>query len=141
MKKLFFLVPVLWLIFLSGCGITSPIAPVVETGTIVTTVVDCQSDITCIQPLFLTCTPATFTPPFSASSTINVEIIWKTDDICDYKMTRSIQGMLVHKECKMPMTVINADRALYLFWWDKDPANLAIVQAQWQLDAQYCVEI
>lgn len=151
MKRLLLILPVIGLILLSGCGTssTTPAAetgtttPVVQTGTtiVTTTVVDCHSDVNCIQPLFLACTPATFTPPFSASSSLQLEIIGKTNDICDYKMTRSIQGMLVHKECKMPMSLINTDRAIYLFSKTMDPAELAIDQAQQGLDTQYCIQI
>jgi hypothetical protein len=55
-------------------------------------------------------------------------------------MTRSIQGMLVPKECKMPMALITMDRANYLFLPDKDPVQLAVAQAQLELDNQYCVQ-
>jgi hypothetical protein len=140
MKKLLVMFPMVGILFFYGCTTPSP-APVVETGTVTTTAVDCQSDLTCIQPLFLACAPATFTPPFTVSSTINLEIIGKVNDICNYKMTRSVQGFLVHKECKVPMSLINTDRAIYLFAKPMDPAELAIDQAQQDVDAQYCVEI
>jgi hypothetical protein len=48
--------------------------------------------------------------------------------------------MLVSKECKMPMSLINIDRANYLFLSDKDPAQLAVAQAQLGLDNQYCTQ-
>jgi hypothetical protein len=139
MKRLFIFLPLVGLIFLSGCGTTSTV-PVVETGTVTTTIIDCQNDINCIQKNFLACTSATFTPPFSASSSLNLEIVWETNDICDYKITRSIQGMLVSKECKMPMTLITIDRANYLFLSDKDPMQLAVAPTQSALDTQYCTE-
>ena len=113
MKKLF-LLPLLGLIFLFGCG-TSSTAPAVQTTTNVTTKVDCKSDMNCFQKNFIACEPTTFTMPFTADSSFNIEVIGETDKICDYKLTISNQGKNTGTECKLPMALMNADRAGHLF--------------------------
>jgi len=140
MKKSLLLFPIVGLLFLCGC--TPSVVPSIQpmTGNVTTTaaIVDCASDENCIQTNFVTCTAATFTPTFSASAAINIAIIGETNKICDYNVTKSIQGMLVNSRCLLPIEFMTAERIAYILSANNIPgADIHDTQQQ-QLDAQYC---
>lgn len=139
MKKVCTMLPFLGLVFLLGCG-TKSVAPVAQTTTTTPTVVDCKSDMNCLQKNFIACTPVTFTFPLTADSNLNFDVIGETDKICDYKVTivNTKQGSSAGTECKLPMALMNADRAGHLFWVEKAPGKEALAQTQQELDTQYC---
>lgn len=140
MKKSVFLLPLAGIVFLCGCGTPSVVPPVQAlTGTTTTaTIIDCGSDETCIQTNFVTCTAATFTPPFTAGTAINIVIIGETNKICNYTVTKSIQGMLVNSQCLLPIQFMTADRIAYILSANNIPGADIQDPAQQQLDAQYC---
>jgi hypothetical protein len=142
MKKLLFLLPLTGLIFLCGCE--TSVAPSIQpiTGNTITTaaIIDCTSDETCIQTNFITCAAATFTPPFSASVAINIAIIGETNKICDYNVTKSIQGMLVNSRCLLPIEFMTAERIAYILSANNIPGADIQDPQQLQLDNHYCTQ-
>lgn len=96
----------------------------------------------CFQKNFLACAPTTFTLPFTADSSFNIQVIGETDKTCDYKLTiiDTKQGKSTGMECKLPMDLMNADRAGHLFWSEKVPGKETIAQTQQQLDTLYCTQ-
>jgi len=143
MKKLLFLLPLIGIIFLCGCG-TPSVTPSIQTTTDNTTttaaIVDCASDENCIQTNFITCAAATFTPPFSASEAINIAIMGETNKICDYNVTKSIQGMLVNSRCLLPIEFMTADRIAYILSANNIPGADIQDSEQQQLDNHYCTQ-
>ena len=141
MKKLLFLFPLIGIIFLCGCGNPSG-APSIQpmTGNAITTpvIINCASDENCIQTNFVTCTAATFTPPFSASAAINITIVGETNKICNYAVTKSLQGMLVNSHCLLPIEFMTTDRIAYILSANNIPGADIHDAHQQQLDAQYC---
>ncbi len=143
MKKLLLLLPLTGLIFLYGCGtqsVTISIQPMTGNTTTTAAIVDCASDENCIQKNFMTCSAATFTPPFSASAAINIAIIGETNKICDYNVTKSIQGMLVNSRCLLPTEFMTADRIAYILSANNIPGADIQDPQQQDLDTQYCTQ-
>ncbi len=143
MKKIFIILPLTGLIFLYGCGtppVNPPIQPTTDNVTTIATIIDCASDENCIQKNFVTCTAATFTPPFSASDAINIAIIGETNKICNYNVTKSIQGMLVNSHCLLPIKFMTADRIAYILSTNNIPGADIQDPQQQELDNNYCTQ-
>lgn len=85
--------------------------------------------------------PATFTPALESATDFNLKIVGETDNVCSYIVTRSLSGHLVSTECKLPKMFVDADRVHHILWSDTDVGQEDVLQAQLQLDKDYCSKI